>query len=248
MESTRKIVRIDEERCNGCGQCMISCAEGAIEVIDGKARLLKDSYCDGLGACIGECPRDALHIVEREADEFDPEAVDHHLKERGIQTKHARSYLMPSGCPSGNVQVFDAACHNETAPQAMVNSALSHWPIQIRLVPGKAPFLKGAHLLVAADCTAAACPNLHRDFLQGKVLLLGCPKFDNAREYVEKFGEIFRIAGIRSVTVLEMEVPCCSALSAIVRRGMAAAGREIPTEEVVISTRGCVVGRKQSVA
>lgn len=249
MKSLRKIIEIDEEKCDGCGQCVLSCAEGAIEIIDGKARLVSETYCDGLGACLGECPQGALRIVERESEEFDPEAVEHYLKEKEKQ-KAAEKPLMPCGCPSSHIRVFDVSCEDANRPMVHSESpsALSHWPVQIRLVPADAPFLRGAHLLVAADCTPVAYPNLHRDFLPGRIVLLGCPKFDNVQEYLKKFIEIFSTANIQSVTVLDMEVPCCSALPAIVKKSMEAAGKSIPTEEVTIGVRGEVLKRKSLAA
>jgi len=252
MKTKRKIVEIDEERCDGCGNCVVSCAEGAIEVIDGKAKIVKDSYCDGLGACIGECPQGALRIIEREADEFDPEAVEHYLKEKdqADQSAKAPEETMACGCPSNRIEMFEPSCEKVNRPTSQSNaaSALSHWPVQIRLVPAKAPFLKGAHLLVAADCTPVAYPDFHRDFVRGRVVLLGCPKFDDAQEYVKKFAEIFKTANIQSVTILDMEVPCCSALPAIVKKGMDASGKQVAMEEVVVSTRGRILQRKKSAA
>jgi len=248
MKVLRKIIEIDEERCDGCGQCVLSCAEGAIQVIDGKARLVKDSYCDGLGACLGECPQGALCIVEREAEDFDPEAVEHYLKKREEQERVSNDAI-PRGCPSGRIEIFDNACQAANQPafhEGVAASALTHWPVQIRLVPAHAPFLKEADLLVAADCTAFAYPNFHRDFVQGKIVLVGCPKFDDVGSYVKKFAEIFQKAQIRSVTVLEMDVPCCSALPAIVKKGMEASGKDVPLETVVISTRGEVLKGKKT--
>jgi ferredoxin len=246
MRATRKIIEIDEERCDGCGQCVISCAEGAIQIIDGKAKLVSENYCDGLGACLGECPQGALRIVERTAEEFDPEAVERHLEatqKREAETKVIAT--MPCGCPSNELRTFEISCENANQPvsQSASVSALSHWPVQIRLVPANAPFLKGADLLVAADCTPVAYSNFHRDFIRGRVVLLGCPKFDDKAEYVKKFAEIFRTAKIKSVAVVEMEVPCCSALPAIVRKGMENSGESVPIEEVVISSRGEIVKR-----
>ena len=243
MKVNRKIIEIDEELCDGCGNCVPSCAEGAIEVVGGKARVLSDKFCDGLGACIGECPTGALRIVEREADEFDEEAVEDHLRNRKGETP-PEPEPMACGCPSNLIQIFSPpdACREseEPAPPGGRASALTHWPVQIRLVPATAPFLKHAHLLVTADCVPVACPDFHRDFLRGKVVMLGCPKFDDAGAYAEKFTEIFRTANIRSVTVLDMEVPCCSALPQIVREGMKAAGKDIPVEEITLTTRGKV--------
>jgi NAD-dependent dihydropyrimidine dehydrogenase PreA subunit len=249
MKAVRKIVEIDEERCDGCGQCVIACAEGAIEIVDGKAKLIKDIYCDGLGACLGECPQGALRVIEREAAEFDPEAVEHHL-ERMKRQGEASEAAPVSQCPSSQVRLFEVSSEAGMKPDAQgpSTSALTHWPVQIRLVPAKAPFLKGADLLVAADCTPIAYGNFHRDFLQGKVLLLGCPKLDDVQEYLKKFAEIFSTVDIKSVTVLSMEVPCCSALGVIVKKGMAEAGKTIPMEEVVIGVRGDILGRKKLAA
>lgn len=253
MKVKRKIVEIDEERCTGCGECVPACAEGAIEIVDGKARVVEDKYCDGLGACLGNCPVDALKISEREAEEFDPEAVEHYLaeKEQAEKTSKEPALHKPSGCPSSRLHVFKgSSCEdaNEPRRQEDAASALSHWPVKIRLIPAKAPFLKGADIVVAADCTAVAYPNFNRDFLKDKVVLTGCPKFDDVQEYIDKFTDIFRTAGIRSVTVLDMEVPCCSAMPVIVRKGMEAAGKEVPLEEIVISIRGQVLKRGESAA
>ena len=233
----RKIVEIDEELCDGCGMCAIACAEGALEIKDGKARLIKESYCDGLGACLSGCPRGAVRVIEREADEFDPEEVEEHLER---QNKSEPGELkMASGCPSRQVEVFapKKTAHPEQK-EGVEGPQLSHWPVQIRLVPPNAPFLKGADLLVVSDCAPVAYPDFHRKFVGGKAVLLGCPKFDDKQDYLKRFTEIFRTADLRSVTVLSMEVPCCSALPAIVRKAMDVAGRHIPLEEITVSTRG----------
>jgi Pyruvate/2-oxoacid:ferredoxin oxidoreductase delta subunit len=255
MKIVRKIIEIDEERCDGCGQCAIACAEGAIVIEGGKARLISDNYCDGLGACLGECPQDAIRMIAREAEDFDPVAVEHHLEKRQQTVEAAAAATLPCGCSSSQVKILQpqTICEQVNAARAWsatpsVPSALSHWPVKISLVPPTAPFLKGAELLVAADCTLVAYPNFHRDFLNNKVLLIGCPKFDDVPKYVAKFAEIFKVAGIRSVTVLVMEVPCCSGLPMIVRKGMAAAGKEIPLEEVVISAQGRILKREQHAA
>jgi len=211
MKINRKIIEIDEELCNGCGQCVPACAEGALKVINGKARLVSEVYCDGLGACLGECPTGALRIVERVADDFVP----------------------PSSCTEANQPVS----------QEGAVSALSHWPVQIRLVPATAQFLKGADLLVAADCTPVAYPNFHRDFLKDKVIIVGCPKFDDVQEYIKKFSDIFSTADIRSVTILVMEVPCCQGLPMIVKKGMELASKNIPMEKIVISSKGDILTR-----
>lgn len=221
----RKIIQIDDELCDGCGQCVPSCAEGAIQIIDGKARLLADKYCDGLGACLGECPTGALSIVEREAEEFDEEAVGAYLSSKA-QKAASEETSLPCGCPSVQLQTF-VPCQkaNEPAVQESLVSALSHWPVQIRLVPAGAPFLKGANLLVVADCVPVAYRSFHQDFLKGKVVLVGCPKFDNAQEYIQKFAEIFNTADIKTVTVVVMEVPCCNGLPMIVEKGMSMADK-----------------------
>ncbi|MBL7212686.1 MAG: 4Fe-4S binding protein [Desulfobacteraceae bacterium] len=247
MKVKRKIVEIDEGRCDGCGQCVPSCAEGAIEIVDGKARIAAEKYCDGLGACLGECPNDALTIIEREAEDFDEEAVEAHL-----QVKEKEESTMPCGCPSANLRTFIPPAStqdtNHAGKESRSVSSLSHWPIQIRLVPPTAPFLKGADLLVVADCVPVAYPNLNSDFLSGKAVLIGCPKLDDAEAYIEKFAEIFRTADLKSVTVLIMEVPCCFGLETIIKRAMEAAGKEIPFEEVVISTRGEILKREKMAA
>ena len=251
MKVKRKIVKIDEELCDGCGQCVPSCAEGAIELVDGRARIVAEKYCDGLGACLGECPKGALTIVERDADDFDEAAVEKHLASIKME-EPVQGGTMACGCPSTLIQSFGPMASCEGANRATIQdgpgSALSHWPIQIRLVPPTAPFLKGAHLLVAADCTAVACPHFHEDFLKGKAVMMGCPKFDDAQAYIDKFSEIFKAADIKSVTVLDMEVPCCSALPMIVRRGMEAAGKKIPTEEIVITPKGAILKRQRLAA
>jgi Pyruvate/2-oxoacid:ferredoxin oxidoreductase delta subunit len=249
MKSTRKIIRIDEEKCDGCGHCVPSCAEGAIRIVDGKARLVAEKYCDGLGACLGECPRGALTVIDAEADPFDGEAAKELVRASRSATpdhpfgKNADDKTLPCGCPSTLMQTFtpQTACDRANAPisqSASGVSALTHWPVQIRLVPPSAPFLKGADLLVAADCTPVAYPRFHDDLLRGKTILLGCPKFDDAEDYVKKFAAIFTTAAIKSVTIVVMEVPCCQGLPVIVRKGMALAGKEIPIEVVVISARG----------
>jgi len=229
----RKIIEIDDELCDGCGECVPACAEGAIEVIDGKARVVAEKYCDGLGACMGECPNDALRIVEREAEDFDEEAVEVYLKEK---VKNSEKTLSAAGCPSSRIQTFIPTGVEDGGP-----SNLSHWPVQIHLIQPHAPFLKGADLLVAADCTTVACANFHRDYLKGKVVMIGCPKFDDAEAYIQKFTDIFKTADIKSVTALIMEVPCCSGLPVMIQRAMAAAEKEIPLEILVISTRGEVL-------
>ena len=251
MKVKRKIIEIDEDRCDGCGQCVPSCAEGAIEIVDGKARLVAERYCDGLGACLGECPNDALRVIEKEADEFDEEAVEEYISKREVSQGQEQE-TMACGCPSTLIQSFppQKSCQEANGPAiyGSTESALSHWPVQIRLVPPTASFLKGADLLVAADCAPFAYPNFHRDFIRGRVLLVGCPKLDNQQEYIEKFADIFKTAGIKSVKVAVMEVPCCQGLPVLIKKGMEMAGRDIPIEKVVIGTRGEILKKERLVA
>jgi NAD-dependent dihydropyrimidine dehydrogenase PreA subunit len=247
MKIMRKIVEIDDELCDGCGQCVPACAEGAIEIVDGKARLVAEKYCDGLGACLGECPNGAIRVIEREAEDFDEKAVESYLKEKQ-QSAQSQPVMetLACGCPSTQVQTFipNVSGHDvhEHVDQTRSGSTLAHWPVQINLVPVNAPFLKGADLLIAADCTPVAYPNFHQDFLKDRVVMIGCPKFDDVEGYIQKFTDIFKTANIKSVTCLIMEVPCCSGLPVMVKRAMEAAGKDIPVKEVVISNRGDVKG------
>ncbi len=250
MKILRKIIEIDEELCDGCGNCVLACAEGAIQIIDGKAKVIADKYCDGLGACIGDCPQDALKVIEREADDFDEEAVEELLKKQKLEKEKNAPETSACGCPSTTMQTFPSA--NETAcdcankpvmqsSQPNSDSCLGHWPVQIKLVPAGAPFLKGADLVIAADCVPVAYPTFHADFLKDKAIMIGCPKFDNAEEHVEKLAQIFKGSGIKSLTVVIMEVPCCSAMSVIIKKALEQSGANIPQSEVVISARGKIV-------
>ncbi|MBW2172937.1 MAG: 4Fe-4S binding protein [Deltaproteobacteria bacterium] len=246
MKVMRKIIEIDEELCDGCGLCIPSCAEGALQIIDGKAKLVGDKYCDGLGACLGECPNDALKTVERETEAFDEEAVEELLKSRE-EEKKADTPVLPCGCPS-TPPPLERQGTVEPVSRPAVPSALTHWPILINLVPATAPFLKGADLLIAADCTSFTYPNFHEDFLKGKVLMVGCPKFDDVKAYIQKFAEIFDTADIKSVTIAVIEVPCCQGLPMIVKKGMDIAGKKVPVEVVIISTRGEVLKKERLAA
>lgn len=252
MKVKRKIIRIDEERCDGCGQCVPSCAEGAIEIVNGKAKVLTESFCDGLGACLGECPNDALSIEERVAEEFDEAAVEAHLTNKDEEKVPEASLTMACGCPSTQIQSFappdSRKTQHQPSKQKEQGSELTHWPVQIRLVPPTAPFLKGAHLLVAADCAPVTYPAFHRDFVKGRAVMVGCPKFDDVGAYVERFRDIFKTADIQSVTVLDMEVPCCSALPRIVERGMQEAGKKVPLEEIILTPRGEILKRERRAA
>jgi NAD-dependent dihydropyrimidine dehydrogenase PreA subunit len=248
MKTIRKIIEIDENLCNGCGECVPNCAEGALQIIDGKARVIAEIYCDGLGACLGHCPQGALNVVEREAEDFDEHAVEELLKRHS--RKEVQAPPIHAGCPGSRLHTFASPCQESNKPDShgKAASALTHWPVQIRLVPPSAPFLKCAHLLVAADCTAYSYAGFHSDLLVGKALMIGCPKFDDADDYVLKFAEIFKNADIKKVTVAEMEVPCCSKLPIIVRKAMEISGRNIPMEEVIIGIRGEVLKRIQHAA
>ncbi len=230
MKSKRKIIEINEELCNGCGQCVDACAEGAIRLINGKAKLVSEVYCDGLGACIGDCPTGALKIVEREADDFDEEKVKVHLA-----AQRAPAHV----CPGSQMRQFKPA----SGPRERSSSALSHWPVQIRLVSPMAPFLQGADLLVAADCVPFAYPNFHQDFLAGKVVMVGCPKFDDVDLYIERFEDIFNTASIKSVTAVVMQVPCCQGLPTVVQEAMQRAKKDIPFKKVVVSLEGEILSR-----
>jgi len=243
MKIMRKIIEIDEELCDGCGNCVLACAEGAIQIIDGKAKVIADKYCDGLGACIGDCPQDALKIIEREADDFDEEAVEELLKQQKADKKEAEP--AGCGCSSATIGTFPTAdegscdCANKPAVQSSGGaSCLGHWPVQIKLVPAGAPFLKGSNLVIAADCVPVAYPTFHADFLKGNSVMIGCPKFDNADEYVEKLSQVFKVSGIKSITAVIMEVPCCSAMPVIIKKALEKSGADIPYKEAVIGFRG----------
>ncbi len=241
----RKIIRIDEEKCNGCGLCVPACAEGAIQIIDGKAKLVKEEYCDGLGACLGYCPQGAITIEEREAKEFSEEAVKAHLE--ALKTMNATPQEseeeIPCSCPSLNFQSLPAV-EEEVREVRKAVSQLSQWPVQLALVPPKAPYFQGAHLLVVADCVPFAQADFHQKFLKEKSLVIGCPKLDDIRFYVNKLVEIFRQSEIKKVTVIHMEVPCCFGLVQAVKVALSESGKNIPAEEVTVSIRGEVLEGK----
>jgi len=229
----REVVKIDEEKCNGCGECVPACAEGAIQIIDGKAKLLADNLCDGLGACLGECPMDAISIEQREADEFDEEAVEAHL---GKTTPEA--HASTGGCPSAAVKSFASSTETATAEAPSRPSQLRQWPVELQLVPPTAPFLQGADVLLAADCVPFAYADFHKDFLAGKALLVACPKLDDTGPYLDKLTTMLQQSHIRSLTVVHMEVPCCGGLVALARQAIAASGVEVPFETIKIGIRG----------
>jgi len=274
----RTVIEIDEGLCNGCGACVTGCHEGALQLIDGKARLIGDNLCDGLGACIGECPVGAITFVEREATPYsEREVLDRivplgrntvvahlkHLKdhgqkdlvhegfailsERGWDVPALRADILGSstpaparagGCPGSRVVDLTPHAPREAAPAGRATSQLRQWPVQLHLVPPSAPYLQGCDLLVAADCVPFAHANFHQDFLRGRVLLVGCPKLDDVSAYTQKLTQIFSFNGVRSVTVVRMEVPCCGGITNAVKQAITASGQVVPYAEAVISIEG----------
>jgi len=230
----RKVVHIDEEKCTGCGVCIPSCAEGALHIVDGKARLVSDEYCDGLGACLGECPEGAISIEEREAEEFDDTAVAHHVH----QHSHARETL-PCGCPSASVTRLERrGVENGGASSTRRESNLGNWPVQLALVPPGAYFLQGADVVLAADCVPFANADFHRDFLKDHALLVACPKLDDFEAHLARLTEILRGSRVKSITVVRMEVPCCSGLTHMAEEAIRLSGKEIPLGEAIIGIKG----------
>ena len=224
----RKIVKIDEEKCNGCGACAAACHEGAIEMVNGKAKLTREDYCDGLGDCLPACPANAITFEEREAPAYNEEAV-----RRAKMRKHG--VTLPCGCPGTQSRAIK---RENTAPTAVsAESQLSQWPVQIKLVPVNAPYFDNANLLIAADCTAYAYGNFHNEFIRNRVTLIGCPKLDEG-DYTEKLTQIIAGNKIKSVTVVRMQVPCCGGIENAVKRALMASGKFIPWQVVTISTDG----------
>ena len=227
----RKIIRIDEEKCNGCGACAAACHEGAIEMIDGKARLTREDYCDGLGDCLPACPTNAISFEEREAPAYDEAAVL-----RAKQEKNEEK--LPCGCPGSQSRAIERAA----APvyESKSESQLRQWPVQIKLAPVKAPYYENADLLIAADCTAYAYADFHRDFIRRRITLIGCPKLD-AGDYAEKLAAIIANNSIRSVTIVRMEVPCCGGIENAAKRAMMSSGKFLPWQVITISTDGRIL-------
>ncbi|MFA5364518.1 MAG: 4Fe-4S binding protein [Candidatus Bathyarchaeia archaeon] len=223
----RNIVKIDETKCNGCGACIPNCAEGALKIINGKARLVKDIYCDGLGACLGNCPQDAITIIQREADEFNEKAAQEHMK---------TTQTPPIMCPS--VKAMQLENTPTQAPNARGVSRITNWPYQLKLLPPNAPFFQNADLLIAADCVPFAYANFHEDMLKGKILAIGCPKLDDATLYRNKLAEIFRSSNIKSISIVNMEVPCCFGLTRLVKEALELSGKSIPVRQQTISIKG----------
>jgi ferredoxin len=233
--AVRKIIKIDEEKCTGCGLCVPACAEGALRIVNGKAKLVSEKYCDGLGACLGERPYGAITIEERPAEGFDEEAVKHHLAEQ--EHKHEE---LPCGCSSATVTQFEhheavtAIPREPTSPP----STLRHWLVQLTLVPATAPFLQRADLVLAADCVPFAYAGFHQDFLRNHSLLVACPKLDDFQAHLLKLTSILRQSDVKSLTVVHMEVPCCSGLTHMARQALKLSGKDIPFREVTIGIKG----------
>jgi len=247
--ATRKIVRIDEEKCNGCGLCIPNCAEGAIQIVDGKAKLMSEKFCDGLGACLGHCPEDAITVIEREAEEFDEKAVEVHLHKKQEAKPEPKPQPAPvfTGCPSSRAMHFKVAeAKTESASVTPAVSQLTQWPVQLKLVPINAPYFQDADLLIAADCVPFAYPDFHRDFLKGKAVVVGCPKLDDIQQYKEKLTEIFKTNSIKSITLPHMEVPCCFGLVKATEDAIAASGKKIPLKKVKIGIRGDIKPEEQA--
>jgi Pyruvate/2-oxoacid:ferredoxin oxidoreductase delta subunit len=245
--TTRKIVKIDEGKCTGCGLCIPNCAEGALRIVDGKAKLMSEKFCDGLGACLGHCPEDAITVIEREAEEFDEKAVEVHLhKQIEAQPKPQPVF---AGCPSSRTMHFKVVeARTDSGSAAPSVSQLTHWPVQLKLVPVNAPYFQDADLLIAADCVPFAYPDFHRDFLMGKAVVVGCPKLDDIQYYREKLTEIFKANSIKSITLPHMEVPCCFGLVKATEDAIAASGKKIPLKKVKIGIRGDIKPEEQAEA
>ncbi len=241
MKVKRKIIEINEKLCDGCGNCVLACAESAIKIINGKAKVISDNLCDGLGACLGDCPTNALKIVERYTDEFDENAVEKHLK--NMKNNQTEKETLACGCPSTQIQEFNSLCNIPNQGISNNGSALTHWPVKIRLIPPTAPFLRQADLLVAADCVPVVCPDFHQKFLKNRIVMLGCPKFDDKKAYIEKFTEIFKTAKIKAIMCLIMEVPCCSGFSDILNKAMEKADINIDSRKLVINNKGKIIGK-----
>lgn len=244
----RKIVSIDEKKCNGCGICATACHEGAIEIINGKAKLISDEYCDGLGDCLPGCPVGAIEIIERDASDYDEQAV----KER-MESKAKAEHAVPCGCPgtaarsivraslkkAGTAKSINIEKERESAEENL--SELRQWPVQLKLINPKASYLKNADLLVAADCTAYAYGDFHKEFIKNHITVIGCPKLDDVEYYKEKLKEIIELNDLKSITVVRMEVPCCGGIVNAVKTAMLEAKTIVPYREVIIGTDGSIL-------
>ena len=242
MKLTRKIIEIDESKCNGCGQCILGCAEGALRLVDGKAKLVGDILCDGLGACIGECPEGALKIIDRPADEFDEKAVEVHLGKIGNEKN---SKPLPCGCPSSAMMELKKNPCENTAPAGAAASQLEHWPVKLQLLGPQAPFLKNADLVLLADCVAVAYPDLHRKILKDNVVAIGCPKLDDIEAHIDRLAQIIAGARPKSLTVAHMEVPCCSGFLYAATEAIERSGVKISLKRIIISRSGEVLADEE---
>ncbi len=249
MRIRRKIITINEEKCDGCGLCVTACAEGALQIIDGKARLVSETYCDGLGACLGECPQGAIDIVEREAESFDEAAVAAAHRQAG---EASRREELPCGCPGSLLRELqppaapaDAAAVDKAQPGQP--SQLKNWPVQLMLMPVNAPYLSGAEVVLAADCVPCAYGDFQRRFVKGRILIIACPKLDNASFYVEKLTQMLAKNDLRALEVLYMEVPCCGGLVRIVQAAMQQAGKKLPVTFTRIAIDGRILDSRTDV-
>lgn len=245
----RKIVQIDEDKCNGCGVCVPNCHEGAIQIIDGKARLIDDKYCDGLGDCLGECPEGAITIIEREAKEYDEEAVEQRMKEKRRESQaDKKKEVQFSGCPGSRARKVESAGSKQSAGvstddvEIKIKSQLNQWPVQLMLVPEQADHYNDAELLLTADCVPFAYPNYHLDLLKDKVAITGCPKLDDIQFYLEKLTNIIEKNDLKSITVAYMEVPCCSGIVRAAELAVENSSKDIPINKVRIGINGEIKG------
>jgi ferredoxin len=236
----RNIVTINEDKCVGCGLCTTACQEGALQLVDGKAKLISETYCDGLGNCLPKCPTGAITIEEREAAAYNEEDVQKHLAKKN----NSEPQNLGCGCPGTMAKTISrptgSSCNVTTTQTGSAESQLRQWPCQIKLVPVNAPYFQNANLLVAADCTAYAYANIHNDFMRNKITIIGCPKLDST-DYAEKLGEIIKNNEIRNITVLRMEVPCCSGIVGAVTQALINSGKMIPWQVVTIGTDGTII-------
>lgn len=255
MVAKRKIIKIDEDKCDGCGLCIPACPEGALQIVDGKAKLVKENFCDGLGACLGECPQGALTIEEKEAEQYDEEGVIAHIKENSPQLlekhlKHLKehshelpeyhSHEMITACPSTRAAHWDTE-RREDREEARISSELRQWPIQLHLVPVHAPYFQNSDLVLIADCVPFAYANVHTEFIKGNAIAIGCPKLDDVEAYSKKIEEIIRSSNVKRLKVVYMEVPCCYGLVHIAKQALSKSGKDIPFGTVMVGIKGELV-------
>ncbi len=243
MKHTRKIITIDEEKCNGCGQCCLACAEGALRLVDGKAKLVGDIFCDGLGACIGECPEGALKIINRPADDFDEKSV---RQMQNIKAEDKKPEALACGCPSSAMmELKKTPCREDIEPAGAAASRLGHWPVKLQLLGPQAPFLKNSDLVLLADCVAVAYPYLHGKILKDRTIAIGCPKLDNIEAHVDRLAQILKGARPKSLTVVHMEVPCCSGFLHAAIEAIERSGVKIPLRKIIISRSGEILADEE---